>query len=72
MKDKQINAIIGITFIVAAILVLAGAFFRIRYYPNGSLILLIGAILGTAATVANAIRLKRKNKELEEQLKQNK
>jgi len=70
MNDKRVNSIIKIIYIVATILILAGAIFRIQHYANGSSIFFTGFIIGTVATIFNTIRLKKKSKNLEKQFKQ--
>ena len=70
MNDKQVNSLIRIFYSVSAIAVLIGAFFRLQHYPNGFTILLIGIMLGTVTSFYDTLRLKKKIKSLEEQIKQ--
>lgn len=65
MTAKQVNSIIGIFYAVAAILVLAGAFFRIQHYPNGLSVLIFGFMLGAVTGSFDNYRLKQKIKRLE-------
>lgn len=68
MTHKQVNSTVKIVYAIAAIMVLAGAIFKLEHYPNGLYISITGFILGTATTTFEIIRLKKKNKSLEEQL----
>ena len=70
MKEKQVNIIIRIIYIISTLLILAGALFRIQHYAYGSTLFFTGFILGMIVTVLNTIRLKRKNRKLEEQLRE--
>ena len=70
MNDKQTNSLIRLLYNVSAILVLVGAFFRIQHDPYGALIVLIGFLLGTFTSVFDNFRLKKKIKQLEEQIAQ--
>jgi hypothetical protein len=72
MTDKQVNSVIGIINFIAAIMVLAGAFFKLQHYPNGLSIMLFGFMLGAVNSYFDTLRLKKKIKQLEEQLNQNK
>ena len=47
MKYKQVNTTIGILYIVAAVMVITGAFLKIQHHPNGLLFLLAGFIAGS-------------------------
>lgn len=69
MNDKQMNTLIKTCYGISAILVLIGAFFRLQHYPNGFIILLIGFMLGTATSIIDTFRLKKKIKKLEEKNK---
>ncbi|MCK3684235.1 hypothetical protein [Maribellus sp. YY47] len=62
MTEKQVNSIIGVIYSIAAIMVLAGAFFKVQHYPNGLSILLYGFMLGTVTSTFDTIRLKKKIK----------
>lgn len=70
MKEKLVNTIIRIIYIISTLLILAGALFQIQHYAYGSTLFFTGFILGTIVTVLNTIRLKRKNRKLEEQLRE--
>lgn len=70
MTDKQENTAIGRAYALAAILIILGAFFRLQHYPNGLLILFIGLVLGTVTNIYETVRLRKKVKQLEEQLGQ--
>ena len=70
MTDKQENKAIGMAYAIAAFTILLGAFFRLQHYPNGLLILFIGFVLGTVTNIYDTIRLRKKVKQLEEQLNQ--
>ncbi len=70
MTDKQVNTTYRIIYVIAAIMVIIGAFFRLQHYPNGPSISMTGFILGMVTIIFDRIRLKRKNENLEEQLKQ--
>jgi len=72
MTEKQATSVIGIIYFIAAAMVLVGAFFRLQHYPNGLSILLFGFILGAVTSSYDTFRLKKKIKQLEEQLNQNK
>ena len=72
MTEKQVNSIIGVIYAIAAIMVLAGAFFILQHYPNGISILIYGFMLGAVTGSYDTFRLKKKIKQLEEQLNQNK
>ncbi len=70
MTDKHVNAIIRIIYILATMLILAGVIFRMKHFPIGTSLFFIGFFIGSVATIFNTIRLKRKNKKLEEQLRE--
>ena len=72
MTEKQVTSVIGIIYFIAAVMVLAGAFFKLQHYPNGLSILLLGFMLGAVISSYDTFRLKKKIKRLEEQLDQNK
>ena len=72
MTEKQVTSVIGIIYIIAAVMVLAGAFFKLQHYPNGLSILLFGFMLGAVTSSFDTFRLKKKIKRLEEQLNQKK
>lgn len=72
MTEKQVTSVIGIIYFIAAVMVLAGAFFKLQHYPNGLSILLFGFMLGAVTSSFDTFRLKKKIKRLEEQLNQKK
>lgn len=69
MSNKQIKLFTGILYSIATVVILAGALLKIYHYPNGLLILIIGFVLGEIANYFNTSQLKKRVKELEEQLK---
>ncbi len=71
MTYKQANLTVGIIYIIAVLLILTGAFFRLQHYPNGPLISGIGSMLGTITVIYDIIRLRKKIHKLEKQLAQN-
>lgn len=68
MTDKQVNTTVGILYIAAAGLVVAGAFLMLQHHPYGLRILLAGFIAGSLISSFHTSRLKKKIKRLEEQL----
>ena len=70
MTTKQVNSITGIVYVIATIMVLTGAFFRIQHYPHALPVLIFGFMLGTVISTFDNYRLKQKIKRLEEQIEQ--
>jgi uncharacterized membrane protein len=70
MTDTQVNFAVGIFYSFGAIMVIIGAILKIQHHPNGLLILLIGFIAGSLTSSYETFRLKKKIKQLEEQLNQ--
>jgi uncharacterized membrane protein len=73
MKDNEkiISRVISAFYFISALLVILGAFFRLQHYPHGYSILILGFILGTIISTAGNSRLKKKIKQLEDQIKSN-
>lgn len=69
MTDKQVGTIIKTMYIVASVLVLVGATFRLQHYSHGFLILLSGFVLGGITSSVDTYRLKQKIKRLEKKIK---
>jgi uncharacterized membrane protein len=72
MTEKQVTAVVGIFYSIAAVMVLTGTFLELQHNPNGSSILLYGFMLGTVISWYDTYRLKKKIKSLNEQLNQKK
>ncbi len=72
MTEKQVTSVIRIIYLISAVMVLVGVFFKLQHYPNGLSILLFGFMLGAVTSSYDTFRLKKKIKQLEEQLNQNK
>lgn len=70
MNDKQVNNLLKIFYGIATLMVLTGAYFKIQHYSNGGTILIIGFIMGSIVTSFDITRLKKRNKYLEEKLKE--
>ena len=60
MTDKQVKLTIGIIYAVAAIMILAGVFLKTQHNPNGSLISIIGFIIGMLTIIFDRARFKKK------------
>ncbi len=70
MNDKQINNLIKYFYGISTIMVLVGAYFKIQHYSNGWLLLIVGFIIGSITTSFELTRLKKRNKYLEDKLKE--
>ena len=66
---NRTNLIINVMYALSAFTVLVGAFLRIIHFTNSNLLLIIGFVAGALTTCYDSIRLKRRIKQLEEQLK---
>lgn len=65
MKKKNQDILLKFFYAVSALLVLAGALFKLQHFPNGDLMLFAGFISGSIISSVEINRLKRKIKELE-------
>lgn len=70
MKETQVNTLLKIIYMLSSVMVLLGAFFKLQHYPHGMTFLLLGFLMGAVCSFYDVGRLKKKNKQLEEQLKQ--
>lgn len=70
MDDRQINTLLKIFYGIAALLVLTGAYFKIQHYSHAMTILAIGLIIGSIVSGFDTTRLKKRNKYLEEKIKE--
>lgn len=66
MNRNKIDRVINILYVIAAITVLLGAFFRLQHYPYGYLLLFGGFILGAIASNIHVNSLKKIIKNLEQ------
>jgi len=66
---SRTNLIINVMYALSAFTVLLGAFLRIINYTNSNLLIIIGFVAGALTICYDSIRLKRRIKQLEEQLK---
>jgi hypothetical protein len=66
MTDKQINRPVKILYLTASIIIIGGGILRIQHYPRGTLISLIGLMLGTITQIFDRSRARRRTKEMEE------
>ena len=66
MKQSKSERFVNLLYLVAAIGVLSGAFFKLQHYPHGSTLLFGGFLVGTIASIIHISELKKRIKELEE------
>ncbi len=66
MKENKPDQLVNRLYLVAAIAVLLGAFFRLQHYPYGSTLFFGGLILGTVTSFIHISGLKKTIKKLEE------
>ena len=66
MNQNNTDRLINILYVIAAIAVLLGAFFRLQHYPYGYFLLFGGFILGAITSNIHVNRLKKIIKKLEE------
>jgi len=66
MKENKPDRLINSLYLVAAIAVLLGAFFKLQHYPHGSDLFFGGLILGTTTSIIHISKLKKTIKKLEE------
>ena len=66
MKENKPDQLVNGLYLVAAIAILLGAFFRIQHYPYGSALFFGGLIIGTITSFIHISVLKKTIKKLEE------
>lgn len=66
MKENKPNRLVSRLYLIAAIAILLGAFFKLQHYPYGSTLFLGGFLLGTIASSIHISGLKKTIKTLEE------
>lgn len=66
MKENKIDRLIKGLYMVAAVAVLSGAFFKLQHYPHGSDLFYGGLILGTVTSIIQFRRMEKTIKKLEE------
>ncbi len=67
MKKDQKDKLFKLLYVVASLLVLAGALFKLRNHPNGDFMLFAGFISGSLISGFEIHGLKKEIKELEKQ-----
>jgi hypothetical protein len=67
MKENKSERFVNLLYLVAAIGVLSGAFFKLQHYLYGSALFFCGFLLGTIAGIIHISGLKKRIKMLEEQ-----
>ena len=65
MNEKKIKQLINIAYLVAAVTILASAFFKIQHYPYGNYLHNIGWGLGIFVGATDNIFLRRTIKKIE-------
>ncbi len=66
---SRTDLIVNVMYTLSAFTVLMGALLKIIHYTNSYLIIIIGFVAGALISCYDTIRLKRRIKQLEEQLK---
>jgi hypothetical protein len=66
MKEDKLNRLISRLYLIAAIAVLLGAFFKLQHYPYGSALFFGGLIVGAVTSFIHISGLKKTIKTLEE------
>ena len=65
MNDKQIEKLMKVLIGISALLIFAGALFKLEHYPNGEMILYIGIISSLLFGNIEIFRLRKLVKKLE-------